>query len=304
MTALSTERRAPYHLNGIAPQEARTLGVAKNVETRIARASRVVEAAAAAYPEQAAAVAQIYDFEIQLTRYCAARNIPVGEGIVNPMIWHLIQTHMLRERNFRTDGNYHQGLRLEAAQKIASNPSAEVKAIEREMERAALMRYPAAGNYNGHRSAEQFYHKYGVDLTQERPRAGLFVPFQPGIMGYDVHAVEVNDGIYGLLSHLVRTRSYSHLFVETSELAEQGRGRRFFETPIFSESHDGHLAAMAHLFDSDFLYGIQFDSPELLAALTVGGLMELEAARSVPGINHTIHSQILGLPLDQRMQLV
>jgi hypothetical protein len=304
MTALSSERLAPYHLNGIAPQEARALGVSKNVERRISTASRVVEAAAAVYPEQAAAVAQVYDFEMQITRYCAARSIPVGEGIVNPLIWHLIQTKMLRDRRFRPDGNYYADIRRTAAEEIASDPQAEVNAITREMERAALLRHPAAGDYQGHLSSEQFYHKYGVDLTHGKPRAGLFVPFQPGIMGFDVHAVEVNEGVYGLLSHLVRNRSYSHLFIESSELAEQGRGRRFFETPIFSESYDGHLAGMAHPVESDLLHGIQFDNPELLAAFTVGGLMELEAARTVPTINHTIHSQIRGLPIDQRMQLV
>ncbi len=304
MTAVQTEKLSSYHLNGIAPLEARKLGVSKHVETRIATAARVVDAISTVFPDQAASVAQVYDFEMQLTRFCAARGIPFKNGIVTPLVWHLMQAKMIEDRRFRPDGNYYEGLRMQAAEEMAADPDRAVQSVVGQMEKAAVTRHPAAAGYSGQLSAEEFYHKFGVDLTHERPRAGLFVPFQPGIMGYDAYTPEVNEGVYGLLSHVVRNRDYSHLFVEASELAEQGRGRRFFETPMFTHSHDGHLAAMAHPMDSDILYGVQFDNPHLLTALTFGGLVEFDAVRGVPPINNQIHSQIAGLPLEQRRQLV
>lgn len=302
----SKQEASRFHLNGINPAEARRVGIEPAVKERISRASRILEAVDMVFPEQVDNIAQIYDFEMQLTRYCAAHKIPFGRGITSPLIWELIQHRMASEGRQRIDGNYTEAMRDDSMRDIMNRPAAAVSCIVREMELNAQTRLPYAQERLAHNTADQIYNRSGVRLSADRaPRAGFYVPFGNGLQGYDITAPEVGEPIPGLLDHMVRKPDFSHLFVEASDLAMQRRGRRFFDTPAFTRSRDGHLVAMAYPTDCDIIYGMQFDDPELLAALTFGGLAEMQiAVREVPSINAQIYAGIHGLSADARQSLL
>jgi hypothetical protein len=295
MSALALEIDQRYHLNGIEPGEAKALGVEQKVAQRIEQARRVLEAVGWAYPDMVSSVAQIYDFEMRQAKFSAAHKYPVKGGFMGRAMMYLMEQRLMAAHQFRTDGVYSQGVRMSLAEQMIADLPAEEDIIRRQMQANANIRFPPGRSYVGNKTPAQVYHKTGVDITMDRPQAGFFVPFDEGMTGYDISAPEAFGCMYGLLGELVRNRDYSHIFMEMSDLGEQGRGRRFFETPLFTQSRDGHLVAVAHPGDVDNVYGIQFDDPRLLSALTFASLAQTDAAiyqvpRETAGIIHHISS--------------